>query len=189
VLRELKTTSAHEFTAPKKPPSHADQTAKRREAMKDQNLNHSFTVDQTPEEAFAAINNVRGWWSGDIEGSTDKLGAEFTYRYKDIHYSKQKIAELVPGKRVVWLVQDSYLSFVEDKTEWNGTKVIFEISKKGSKTEVRFTHVGLVPDHECFKACSGAWSFYVTGSLKNLIATGTGEPNKKEKREREAVAQ
>ena len=155
--------------------------------MKDQNLNHSFTVDQTPEEVFAAINNVRGWWSGEIEGSTDKLGAEFTYRYKDVHYSKQKIAELVPGRKVVWLVLDSYLSFVEDKTEWNGTKVIFEISKKGGKSEVRFTHVGLAPQVECFKACSDAWGFYVTGSLRNLIATGKGEPNKKEKKEREAA--
>jgi len=157
--------------------------------MKDQNLNYSFTVDQTPEEAFAAINNVRGWWSGDIDGSTDKLGAGFTYRYKDMHYSKQKIAELVPGKKIVWLVVDSYLSFIENKSEWNGTKVIFEISRKGSKTEVRFTHEGLVPDHECFKACSSAWGFYVTSSLKNLIATGKGEPNKKEELVPEAVAQ
>jgi hypothetical protein len=157
--------------------------------MKDQNLTRSFTVDQTPEEAFAAINKVREWWSGEIEGSTDKLGAEFTYRYKDVHYSKQKIAELVPGKKVVWLVEDSYLSFIEDKTEWNGTKVVFEISKKGGKTEVRFTHVGLAPNDECFKACSDAWGFYITGSLRNLIATGKGEPNKKESRIRETVAQ
>jgi len=155
--------------------------------MIDQNLNHSFTVDQTPEEVFAAINNVRGWWSGELEGTTDKLGAEFTYRYKDVHYSKQKITELVPGKKVVWLVLDSYLSFVEDKTEWNGTKVVFEIAKKGNKTEVLFTHVGLAHQVECFKACSDAWGFYVTGSLRNLIATGTGEPNKKEKKEREAI--
>jgi hypothetical protein len=157
--------------------------------MKDQNLTHSFTVDQTPEEAFAAINDVRGWWSGEIEGSTDKLGEEFTYRYKDVHYSKQKIAELVPGKKIVWHVLDSHLSFIEDKTEWNGTKIIFEIAKKGSKTEVRFTHVGLIPKQECFDACSSAWGFYVTGSLRNLIATGKGEPNKKENRERETVAQ
>jgi hypothetical protein len=75
--------------------------------MKSQNYTTTFAVDQTPEEAFAAINNVRGWWSGNIEGNTDRLGDEWTYRYKDIHYSKQKITELVPAKKIVWLVLDS----------------------------------------------------------------------------------
>src|SRR3989442_12101549 len=132
--------------------------------VKSQNYSTTFTVDQTPEEAFAAINDVRGWWSGNIEGSTNKLGDEWTYRYEDVHYSKQKITELVPGKKVVWQVLDSYLSFVKDKTEWTGTKVIFDISKKGDKTEVRFTHAGLVPDYECYCACSRAWRGYVTAS-------------------------
>jgi len=148
--------------------------------MKSQDYATSFTVDQTPEEAFAAINNVRGWWSGNIEGSTDKLGDEFTYRYEDVHYSKQKIAELIPGKKVVWLVLDSYLSFVEDKTEWNGTKITFDVSKKDKKTEVRFTHVGLVPDIECYGACSNAWGSYVNGSLRKLITRRKGHPNRKE---------
>jgi hypothetical protein len=149
--------------------------------MKNQDLTTAFTVDQTPEEAFAAINNVRGWWSGDIEGGTDKLGEVFTYRYEDVHFSKQKITEFIPGKKVVWLVLDSYLSFIEDKTEWNGTKVTFEIAGKGDKTEVRFTHIGLVPDHECYGACSNAWGSYINGSLRSLIATGKGQPNAKEK--------
>ena len=154
-------------------------TETRRETMTEQNLTATFTVDQTPEEAFAAINHVRGWWSGEIEGGTDKLGDEFTYRYKDVHYSKQRITELIPGKKVVWHVLDSYLKFVEDKSEWNGTNITFEIAKKGDQTEVRFTHLGLVPEVECFNACSSAWGFYITGSLRSLIATGKGEPNQK----------
>ena len=147
------------------------------------NFTATFTVDQTPKEAFAAINNVRGWWSGNIEGSTNKLGDEWTYRYKDMHYSKQKITELVPGKKVVWLVLDSFLSFVKDKKEWNGTKITFEIAKKGDKTEVRFTHKGLVPDIECYDDCSNAWGSYVNGSLRSLIIKGKGQPNKKEKKD------
>jgi uncharacterized protein YndB with AHSA1/START domain len=150
-------------------------------AKKNRDFTVTFTVDQTPEEAFEAITNVRGWWSGEIEGRTDKLGGGFTYRYEDVHYSKQKFTELVPGKKVVWLVLDSYLEFVEDKREWNGSRVIFDIARKGDKTEVRFTHAGLVPAHECYGACSSAWSSYIRGSLRSLIATGKGAPNPEEK--------
>jgi hypothetical protein len=150
--------------------------------MKTRNLTHTFTVDQTPEEAFAAINDVRGWWSGEIEGKTEKAGDVFTYRYEDIHYSQQKVIESVPGKKVVWLVLDSYLGFIEDKTEWNGTKVTFEITREGGKTRVHFTHDGLDSGHECYEACSSAWGSYVTGSLRSLIATGQGQPNAKERK-------
>lgn len=148
--------------------------------MNAQNYTTSFTVDQTPEEVFAAINSVRRWWSGEIEGSTDKLGDEFTYRYEDVHYSKQKITEFIPNKKVVWLVLDGYLNFVKDKSEWKGTEIMFEVSKKGDKTEVRFTHRGLVPEYECYNDCSTAWGSYINGSLKSLITTGKGQPNQKE---------
>jgi hypothetical protein len=149
--------------------------------LKSKNYTTAFTVDQTPEEAFAAINDVRGWWSGNIEGSTNKLGDEWAYRYKDIHYSKQKITELIPGKRVVWHVLDSYLNFIEDKTEWDGARITFDIAKKGDKTEVRFAHLGLTPEVECYDACTNAWGGYVNSSLRNLIARGKGQPNRKEK--------
>jgi hypothetical protein len=75
---------------------------------------------------------------------------------------------------------DGYLKFTQDNAEWVGTDITFEISKAGDKTEVRFTHVGLAPDHECFDICSNAWSFYITGSLRGLIETGKGQPNDKE---------
>ena len=148
--------------------------------MSDQSYTATFTVDQSPEEAFEAITDVRGWWSGEIEGRTDALGEEFTYRYEDAHFSRQRITELVPGRTVVWHVEEGYLAFVDDATEWTGTDIRFDISPTDGGTEVRFTHVGLAPDAQCFDGCSSAWSFYVNGSLRSLITTGKGEPNDRE---------
>jgi len=148
--------------------------------MSDKNFTTIITVDQTPEEAFAAINNVQGWWSGEIDGDTDRLGAEFTYRYQDIHRSKQKITEFIPGKRVVWHVVDSYLSFIKDKDEWNGTDIVFEIARKDNKTEIRFTHIGLVPAVACYEKCAPAWEFLINESLSDLITKGKGAPFEKE---------
>lgn len=145
--------------------------------MTKQGFSTSFTVDQTPDQVFAAINNVRGWWSGEIVGDTNKIGAEFTYRYKNMHNSKQKITEFVPGKKVVWHVTGAELTFVKDKKEWIGTDIVFEIEKKDDKTEVRFTHVGLVPAFECYGGCSGAWGALVDGNLRKLIETGKNQPD------------
>ncbi|MGA8170210.1 MAG: SRPBCC domain-containing protein [Methylocystis sp.] len=148
--------------------------------MNTRDLTITISVDQSPEEVYDAINNVRGWWSGEIDGDTDKLGAEFTYRYKDVHRSTQRITQLDPGKKVAWRVLDSELNFVTDKTEWNGTDIVFDITRKDGKTELRFTHVGLVPTFECYGGCSGAWGFYINDSLRGLIATGKGRPNQTE---------
>jgi hypothetical protein len=149
--------------------------------LSDRDYTAVFWVDQTPEKAFEAINNVRKWWSEEIEGSTDRAGDEWTYHYKDVHRCKIRIMELVPGKKVEWLVVDNFLNFTADKTEWTGTRIIFEIDKKGDKTEVRFTHNGLTPKYECYNVCSHAWGSYINGSLRSLIVTGKGQPNPKEK--------
>ncbi len=148
--------------------------------MKAQDYTTTFSVDQTPEEVFKAINNVRGWWSEEIEGNTDRLGAEFKYHYKDVHRCEFRITEFVPGKKVVWHVLDNYFNFVKDKAEWVGTDVIFEIAGKEGKTDVRFTHAGLVREYECYDICSNAWGGYINSSLRDLITTGKGRPNPKE---------
>jgi len=149
--------------------------------MTNQDFTTTLSVEQSPEKVFNAITNVRGWWSEEIEGATDKLGAEFIYHYEDVHRCKMKITEFVPGERIVWLVLDNYFNFAEDKTEWKDTQVIFEVSQKGDKSEIRFTHLGLVPEYECFNVCSNAWGSYINGSLRSLITTGKGKPNQKEK--------
>jgi hypothetical protein len=142
--------------------------------MHNQDFSVTLLVNKTPGEVFKAINDVNGWWTGDpgVEGNTKNIGDEFTYRFGDIHYSKQKITELVPGKKVVWLITDSQLNFIKDKDEWTGTKIHFEISEKNKGTEIRFTHEGLAKDKECYTDCSNAWSSYINNSLKKFI-TGT----------------
>jgi Activator of Hsp90 ATPase homolog 1-like protein len=148
--------------------------------MSNQSYNATITVEQSPKEAFDAIRNVRGWWSEEVTGGTSKVGDKFKYHYQDAHKCTMKLVELIPNKRVAWLVTDNYFSFIADKTEWKGTKVVFDIAKKGAKTEVHFTHEGLVPAYECYNVCSDAWSSYIRGSLKSLIANGKGSPNPKE---------
>jgi hypothetical protein len=150
--------------------------------MKNENKNFTATilVDQTPETAFNAIKNFRAWWSEEIEGNTNKLNEAFFYHYKDVHLCKIKLIEIIPGRKLVYLVVDNQFSFVKDKTEWINTKLIFELSNEGNKTKVQFTHEGLVPEYECYSVCNDAWTSYIQGSLQSLITTGKGKPNPKE---------
>jgi Activator of Hsp90 ATPase homolog 1-like protein len=135
----------------------------------------TILVDKTPKEVFNAINNVSGWWQGEIKGSTNKLNDEFTYQMEESHFSRQKLVEVIPDKKVAWLVTESKLNFVKNKSEWTGTKIIFEISEIKNKTQLRFTHSGLVREFECYGGCSNAWSQLIQKSLFSLITTGKGK--------------
>ena len=87
-----------------------------------------------------------------------------------MHYSKQKLVEQVPGKKVVWLVTDAKLSFVDKTDEWNGTQICFDISKEGDKTKIVFTHIGLVPEFQCYHSCAPAWTQYIQERLVDVLS-------------------
>ncbi len=140
----------------------------------------SILVAQNPMAVFNAIKDLRAWWSADIEGETGKLNETFFYHYKDVHLCKLTLVETVPERKLVYRVIDNQFNFTKDKTEWINTKLIFDISREGNGTKVKFTHEGLVPEYECYDVCHDAWTSYIQGSLKNLIATGEGKPNPKE---------
>ncbi|HEY4109102.1 SRPBCC domain-containing protein [Puia sp.] len=148
--------------------------------MKNADFTTTILVDQSPTEVFNGVTDPRGWWSEEIKGPTGQVNDEFDYHYRDVHSCKMRLIEVVPGQKVVWLVLDNYFKFTKDKREWLDTKVIFEISKKGAKTQLAFTHLGLVPEYECYEICEGAWTKYVQQSLYSLITTGKGQPNPKE---------
>ena len=152
--------------------------------MKNKNFTTTLVVEQGPQEVFDAVMNVRGWWSGyyseDIKGDTEKLNDEFSFRAGDgAHYSKQKLVEVILNKKVVWLITDSKLDFLEKKDEWTGTKVVFDISTKDNKTQLVFTHNGLIPEIECYNSCAPAWSQYLQNKLLPLITSSKRNTNKK----------
>ena len=140
------------------------------------NFTQTLTMSQTPQKVFEVILKVRKWWTGyhdeTFTGMTEKLNDEFTFHAgHGAHYSKQKIVELIPNQKVVWLITDSKLSFLEKTDEWTGTKVIFEISTQADKTKLTFTHEGLTPEVECYNSCAPAWTEYLQNKLLPLLST------------------
>ena len=130
----------------------------------------SFTVSiktsVTPKEVFNLLLDIEQWWSGiygeEIKGESKKMGDEFTFKAGGgAHYSKQKLVELIPNKKIVWLITDSTLSFLSNTGEWINTKIGFTISTEENSTVVTFIHEGLVPQIECYNACSGGWTRYL----------------------------
>jgi uncharacterized protein YndB with AHSA1/START domain len=142
--------------------------------MKKQDFTATLSIPKHADEVFAAINDVRSWWTGEITGRADAVGAEFTYRYRDMHRTTHRVTELVPGKRVVWHVTEAELPKFADPKEWAGTDIVFELTPHGDRTDVRFTHVGLVPTVECYDACSRGWTWLLTENLKKRALLGAG---------------
>ena len=143
--------------------------------MDNQNFSTTIVVSQSPAEVFKAINNPRAWWSSEIAGTTDQLNAVWNYHFGDNHRSKIKVIEIIPDKKVVWLVEENYFKNAKDQTEWVGNRITFEIAKQGDKTELVFTQIGLVPTDDCYKACEWGWTGFIQKSLKKLITEGKGE--------------
>jgi hypothetical protein len=150
-----------------------DVTQEMMENKKTNCFTYSFNSSKSPEEIFQLVMNIEKWWSGVFEetitGVSQKLNDEFAFMAGGgIHYSLQKLVELVPNKHIAWQVTESNLSFLKNTSEWNGTKIGFNFSKEGDSTKVTFTHDGLVPQFECYNGCAGAWTQYME-NLKAIL--------------------
>jgi Activator of Hsp90 ATPase homolog 1-like protein len=145
--------------------------------MNEQNYTTEVAVARTPQQVYDAVGDVRGWWSESVVGDTATAGAAWDYRYQDLHRCRIRVAEAVPGERVVWEVLENYFSFTEDPREWVGTRMVFDLRPTDSGTRLTFTHEGLVESHECYGACVQGWDFYIGESLRTLVETGTGRPS------------
>jgi hypothetical protein len=141
--------------------------------MKDQDYQKSFTVNVTAKEAFANIVNVSDWWTSSFKGSAENLNDEFdeTFGKTTVNF---KVIESIPFKKLIWKVTDCCLDWLNNKTEWKDTVIVWNISSEKNKTKIKMTHVGLVPGIECYNDCEAGWNQYAGESLPALIATGKG---------------
>ena len=147
--------------------------------MAKQNYTATIEVKAAADKVFKSINNVSEWWSENVEGRSENLDDVFTIHFGGDIFVTHQLIEVVPNKKVVWLVTDCYLSWLKDKTEWTNTKISFEISTENNSTIIHFTHIGLVPEVECYDSCVKGWDQYVKGSLLKLITEGKGQPQQK----------
>ena len=147
--------------------------------MKNKSFRTTIEVVKSPQEVFNCIIDVTKWWSkNDFEGSSTKLNDVFIIYHPNQHYSKQKLVEVIPNEKMVWLVTDSTLYWLQmDKHEWTNTKMIFEITIKDDKTILHFTNEGLIPDKECFAMCEQGWTMIIKDWLFHFITYGTPSPH------------
>ncbi len=139
-------------------------------------LHVSVTVPSSAAEAFESICRVSEWWSPEFEGSSKSVGDCFTVRFGDRHMSKCQIVEISLGQRIVWEVTDSCLQWLDNKTEWTGTQIIWVIQNREDSVLLTMTHKGIEPTSECFTACRNGWEYFVSSSLARLITEGKGQP-------------
>ncbi len=141
----------------------------------------SISAKISADEAIKKIGKVPEWWGISFSGSTEKQNDKFVVKMSGDSFFNFTVTELVPGKRVVWLVTDCNMPWYTDKKEWANTKLIFDLTEDKGVTTLNFTHEGLTPDVECYKDCEPGWTHWIKTSLFSYFTTGKGvfrEPTK-----------
>ncbi len=141
--------------------------------MKKKDYHKSLSTNVSPAEAFKKVSSVGNWWTTSFKGNAKKLNDTFSVKMGDTTVDF-KIIEAIPNKKIVWLVTDCYLSWIKAKHEWTHTRIVFEIAEEKNNTVIGMTHVGLVPEVECYNDCIAGWDHFIGESLAKYLKTGKG---------------
>ncbi|HUN65780.1 MAG TPA: SRPBCC domain-containing protein [Bacteroidota bacterium] len=134
----------------------------------------SISVNLTARDTVKKICSVSDWWGVTCTGSADKQNDTFIVTMTGDSFFNFTVTELIPGRRIVWLVTDCNMPWYSDKKEWAGTRLIFDLHEHDGVTEVKFTHEGLTTEVECYKDCAPGWTHWIGTSLKSYLTTGKG---------------
>ena len=119
-----------------------------------------ITAEIGANEAIKKISHVPAWWGVTFTGNAEKQNDEFTVKMGGDSFFNFTVTELIPGKRVVWLVTDCNMPWYSDKKEWADTRLIFDLDEHNGITALNFTH----------KALRRTWN--VTGTVNRAGRTG-----------------
>ena len=142
--------------------------------MGNNDFNSTISAKISADEAIKKISNVPEWWGITFTGSCQKQGDKFTVKMTSDSFFNFTVTELIPGKRLVWLVTDCNMPWYSDKTEWTNTRLIFDLKENNGETALSFTHEGLTPNVECYKDCEQGWTHWIKTSLFSYLTTGKG---------------
>jgi hypothetical protein len=142
--------------------------------MEQNNFNSSFTANISADETIKKIGNVPDWWGISFTGNSEKQNDKFVVNMSGDSFFNLTVEELVPGKKVVWLVTDCNMPWYTDKKEWTNTRLVFDAKENNRITELHFTHEGLTPDVECYNDCVPGWTHWIKTSLSSYLTTGKG---------------
>jgi hypothetical protein len=145
--------------------------------MGNNDFNSSISAKISADEAIKRIGRVPEWWGVTFSGNSEKQNDQFIVKMGGDSFFNFTVTELIPGKRVVWLVTDCYMPWYTDKKEWLNTRLIFDVTENNGLTELKFTHEGLTPEVECFKDCKPGWTHWIKTSLFSYFTTGKGDFN------------
>lgn len=142
--------------------------------MKKRDFNSSISAKISTDDAVKRISKVPEWWGVSFTGSSEKQHDQFIVKMGGDSYFDFTVAEIIPGKKVVWLVTDCNMPWYSNKKEWTNTKLIFDLSENNGETTLHFTHEGLTPDVECYNDCESGWTHWIRTSLLSYFSTGKG---------------
>ena len=145
------------------------------ETKTQQDFSYSITVKASAKATMEKISQVGLWWAKDFKGKASKLNDEFSVHFGDT-YVNYRISEVMPDKKIVWLVTDCNLGWINDKKEWKNNEMIWSLTEKDQKTQIDFTHKGMTPASECYESCKPGWTHHIKDSLLKLIDDGVGFP-------------
>ncbi len=122
-------------------------------------------------EALASLEDLVGWWASTATGSGSP-GSRFQLGFAGLDETiTWQVDTAVAPTSVAWTcVSHTGLP------DWDGTKLVFELSEHESAlTVLKFRHIGLVPQLDCYEQCRAGWEHFLP-SLKAYSEEGLGTP-------------